>query len=490
MGCFVSKNNCQSSNKALEEFHSNPSPHKSAIDPSIITMDIRKFYVFEERIGKGHFGEVYLVHRINDINKKFAVKSISKPQFSTHNVKYVKSEIENLQALDHPNIIKLYESYEDDEHIHLVTEYCSGGKLLTKMKKKPIFTEVEAAAIIMKILRAVKYLHERGICHRDIKPDNFLLETEAEDSDIKMIDFGLSHKLEGKVKRMKSTVGTLNYVAPEVLKGNYGFKCDLWSVGIIMFILLTGDMPIKGRYQAEILESLRNYQLNTDSEEWAQLSPWAQNLLTNLLEKDPNRRYDAQTVLKHQWLQDNYKVPRKAIDPKIFEALKSSKITCKFQKEVLDFIVKNIDCEELRDLKNAFLDLDTENIGALTFSELESALQTMNHSNKSEEVKRIITNLKAEDSMKLNYSEFLAATFSSKLKFGKELLKVGFKHFDRDNKGFINEEDIYEALKRSGRKIKKKKVHEIFAEIDADETGKINFKQFRNILLGKSRNRI
>lgn len=223
MGCFGSKTSDTQLRK-LETY----SLHKSHISPSIISASINKFYVFEERIGRGHYGEVFLAHPIDDKNKKFAVKTISKRVLaSENNLKYLKFEIEVLQTLDHPNIIKLYETYDDDSGIHLVTEYCSGGKLLERIKEKHKFSESDTAFVIIRILRALKYLHEKGICHRDVKPENFLYETDEEESDIKLIDFGLSHQVVSKVQRMKSTVGTLAYVAPEVLKGNYSSKCDM-----------------------------------------------------------------------------------------------------------------------------------------------------------------------------------------------------------------------------------------------------------------------
>jgi len=163
-----------------------------------------------------------------------------------------------LQQLDHPNVIKLYEYFEDEENVYLVCELCAGGELFDRIIKAEFFEEDQAAEIFRQILQALNYCHTQNIVHRDLKPENFLFQTEADDSDLKIIDFGLSKIMEGgRIHRMKTRAGTPYYISPEVLAGNYDVSCDMWSAGCMLYILLCGYPPFYGDNNQEILEMVR-----------------------------------------------------------------------------------------------------------------------------------------------------------------------------------------------------------------------------------------
>ena len=192
-----------------------------------------------------------------------------------------KQEIAILQQLDHPNVLKLYEYFEDDRNVYLVTEICKGGELFDAIIKNEYFTEKKAAKIFKQILQSLNYCHNQGIAHRDLKPENFLFETKKEDSDLKIIDFGLSKIIKSnstteiagrdRVKnldRMNTKAGTPNYISPEVLAGNYGVECDLWSAGCILYILLCGYPPFYGDDDQEILSMVMRGKFDFDGEEW------------------------------------------------------------------------------------------------------------------------------------------------------------------------------------------------------------------------------
>ena len=187
-----------------------------------------------------------------------------------------KQEITILQMLDHPNVLKLYEYFEDDKNVYLVTEICRGGELFDRIIEQEFFSEKVAAKIFKQILQSLNYCHNQGIAHRDLKPENFLFETNEESSDLKIIDFGLSKIIKSQgafnkeglsagkadkegggrkkeLDRMNTRAGTPNYISPEVLAGNYGVECDLWSAGCILYILLCGYPPFYGDDDQEIL---------------------------------------------------------------------------------------------------------------------------------------------------------------------------------------------------------------------------------------------
>jgi len=243
-------------------------------------------YKFEKLLGGGHFGTVRLAHRISDPHvAKYAVKSILKENIKK-DVKLLEEELAILTEVDHPNIIKFHETYIDYRYVHIVMELSEGGELFEKIVEMHRFSESQAASLMKKILSSVKHLHEHGICHRDLKPENFLFSDRSEDAEIKLIDFGLSKRfgpnalathdpLLGSVcmeDKMHTIVGTPYYVAPEVLMGSYDFECDVWSLGVILFIMLCGYPPFEGDNNKEIFKRVLQQKLEFDPEDWTVVS--------------------------------------------------------------------------------------------------------------------------------------------------------------------------------------------------------------------------
>jgi len=220
------------------------------------TQPIETVYQFEtKQLGKGSYGEVCAaIHKTSQ--QKRAVKTIARSKI--RNWERFQTEVRILQTLDHPNVIKLYEYFEDEENVYLVCELCAGGELFDRIIKAEFFEEDQAAEIFRQILQALNYCHTQNIVHRDLKPENFLFQTQADDSDLKIIDFGLSKIMEGgRMHRMKTRAGTPYYISPEVLAGNYDISCDMWSAGCMLYILLCGYPPFYGDNNQEILEMVR-----------------------------------------------------------------------------------------------------------------------------------------------------------------------------------------------------------------------------------------
>jgi calcium-dependent protein kinase len=186
------------------------------------------------------------------------------------------TEVKILQTLDHPNIIKLYEYFEDPTNVYLITEMCSGGELFDKIVEKEFFDEAYACRVFKQILNAIVYCHKLEICHRDLKPENFLFDSKDENAEIKVIDFGLSKicyaKNTGKIERLTTKAGTPYYISPEVLAGNYDKQCDLWSAGCILYILLCGYPPFYGQDDQEILRNVQKGVFDFNGDEWEEVS--------------------------------------------------------------------------------------------------------------------------------------------------------------------------------------------------------------------------
>lgn len=165
------------------------------------------------------------------------------------------AEIEILKELDHPSIARVIDIYEDKKKFYFVQEYLAGGGLFDSLIQNVGFTEYASAVIIKQLLSAVAYLHSKNIAHRDIKPENILF-CSNDALNVKLLDFGNSRKM-GENEGMQGVYGTAYYVSPEVLKGKYNEKCDVWSVGVILYMLLSGNPPFNGRSDVEILEAVK-----------------------------------------------------------------------------------------------------------------------------------------------------------------------------------------------------------------------------------------
>jgi len=294
-----------------------------------------KYHIDEKEIGRGTFGVVRkCVNR--ETKECYAIKSIRKNKGSTN--MFLRREVTALKDLDHPNIIKFIEVVEDDHYVHFITELCTGGELYDRIKSQTpgqqFCSEKESAQLIRCVLDAVRYCHEKNIVHRDLKLENLLFKTTEKDTPIKIIDFGLAFILrQGGV--MESFVGTpyymgeffgkrmneqpfeysrflnsfflssCSYVAPEILSSTYTKSCDLWSIGVITYIILCGYPPFYGSTSAEIYNEAQKGHLIFHSPEWDNISSEAKDFVRSLVRLNPNDRLTAGEALEHKWIASN-----------------------------------------------------------------------------------------------------------------------------------------------------------------------------------------
>ena len=258
------------------------------ISSTFSTTDVRSVYNFVKMIGGGHFGTVRLATLKSDPQVTYAVKSILRANIAK-DIRLLEEELAILQAVDHPNIVKFDQCYIDHRYVHIVMEYCKGGELFDRIVAAQRFTERHAADIMSQMLSAVKHLHANGIVHRDLKPENFLMDDTSENSEVKLIDFGLSKRFsqEQEVAKMTTVVGTPYYVPPEVLKGSYDHTCDVWSLGVILFVFLCGYPPFEGDNNKEIFRNVIKQPLTFDPADWNSVSAQAKDLVSKMLDKDP-----------------------------------------------------------------------------------------------------------------------------------------------------------------------------------------------------------
>jgi len=214
----------------------------------------------------------------------------------------IRREITNLKKVAHPNIMKLYGVFEDNDELYLVMELIEGQELFDKIVERGHYTEKDASNIIRQVIDAIAYLHSQGIAHRDLKPENLLSSGDNENEIIKVADFGLSKNF--SEDKLQTSCGSPTYVAPEVLNSDsYDKSVDMWSIGVIIYILLSGYPPFYGDTQPELFRRIMAAQFDFDDECWNEISSDAKDLIRHLLVKDPKNRYTAQQALEHPWIQ-------------------------------------------------------------------------------------------------------------------------------------------------------------------------------------------
>ena len=272
-------------------------------------------YEVKQKIGKGKFGLVKA--GINKETKKpVAIKIMAKKNMDKSDMELAKVEIDILKISQHPNIIKLYDVFENENYIYIIMENCSGGDLLSYFEYHDYeLPETKVCEIIHKLSMAVYYLHSYGIVHRDLKPENILMTDLSDSADIRLLDFGLS-KIIGNDEKCTEPYGTLSFVAPEVLQGKpYDKSVDLWSIGIIAFLLLCGYLPFDDKHsEREIARQTIQDPVPYDNKIWSKLTPEAKTFVDGLLQKKPEKRYSIKEVLEHPWIKKMDKVPEKRND--------------------------------------------------------------------------------------------------------------------------------------------------------------------------------
>ena len=433
-----------------------------------------------KQLGKGGYGKVYRV--MNKKTKEIrACKHLSK--LSIKNLEKFQREIEILRKADHPNIIKLYEIFESKRSYYLIMEECKGGevfdRIIEHIQKKDMYSEKDASIILRQMMSAVEYCHNNGIAHRDLKPENLLyLNDGPEDNNpIKVIDFGLSQVISPQ-RKLKTKVGTAYYVSPEILNGAYSEKCDIWSAGVILYILLSGDPPFNGPSDLAIYKKIAEMKFDFPENKWSRISDEAKDLIKHMIAPE-NKRYSAREVMEHPWMKvTSENKTYLNFDPSFLVDYARSN---PFKKMTLLFIASRLDESEIDSLKKTFEAFNLQKDGQISYEELKKGLKELNCQKiTDEELCELFKSIDVDKNGKIDYTEFLAATLQKKMYLKEERLYEAFCNFDLDGCGKITKEELMNVLKSDPSQ--EREIENIIKSIDKNGEGSINYKEFLEMM--------
>lgn len=440
---------------------------------------ISEYYVIDRTIGRGTWGEVKLV-----IDKQTKARRAAKkiPKCYIEDVDRFRQEIDIMKLLDHPNIVRLFETFEDVTDFYLVMEYCSGGELFDRLIESGVLTESMACMIMKQILAAVAYCHMHRVAHRDLKPENFLFLTDQPNSPMKLIDFGLAARFRPG-QPMRTRAGTPYYVSPQVLEGRYGPECDVWSAGVMMYILLCGYPPFNAPSDRGIMNKVRTGHYTFPDAEWSKVSLQAKDLISRLLDRHPRTRISAEQAIRHQWFTMHMpdSIANEPLGIDILSKFRRFQSLSRLKKLALTVIAQHLDDTEIESLKAVFTQLDTQGDGVLSIDEIREGIARSGVRLPSDMVlEEVLKEVDTAGTGSIDYTEFIAACLHQSHYIREEACRAAFRVLDINGDGHVSAEELKQVFHMAGD-LETDAAAELH-EADADGDGKINFEEFCGLM--------
>ncbi|KAG5379260.1 hypothetical protein IGI04_027102 [Brassica rapa subsp. trilocularis] len=451
--------------------------------------DFHEQYTIGKLLGHGQFGYTYVA--IDKSNgDRVAVKRLDKSKMVLPiAVEDVKREVEILKALSgHENVVQFYNAFDDDDYVYIVMELCEGGELLDRIlsKKDSRYSEKDAAVVVRQMLKVAGECHLHGLVHRDMKPENFLFKSTQLDSPLKATDFGLSDFIKPG-KRFHDIVGSAYYVAPEVLKRRSGPESDVWSIGVITYILLCGRRPFWDRTEDGIFKEVLRNKPDFRRKPWSTISDSAKDFVKKLLVKDPRARLTAAQALcmccAHAWVREGGNATDIPVDISVLNNLRQFVRYSRLKQFALRALASTLDEAEISDLRDQFDAIDVDKNGVISLEEMRQALaKDLPWKLKDSRVAEILQAIDSNTDGLVDFTEFVAAALhvhqleehdSEKWQLRS---RAAFEKFDIDKDGYITPEELrmHTGLRGS--------IDPLLDEADIDRDGKISLHEFRRLL--------
>jgi calcium-dependent protein kinase len=503
-----------------------------------------EMYDLIKELGSGAFGKVCKVQH-KQTKELRAMKIISK-DLANAGMEYeqIESEINILKRLDHPNILKLFEFFQDDMNYYIVTELCEHGDLFDKLDRMKSMNEIAVKLLMYQILSSVAYLHSKGVIHGDLKLENILIDSlnyqhrtsfntsvnidvrnylqdrsknvgrprsKTENSksssksevgfsqqgtqinyfknmsnfEIKIIDFGCSKIFNKKQGKISGMIGTSIYCSPEVLQDEYNEKCDVWACGVILYMLLSGFAPFDGETEEEIYEKIKKGKFSFDYPEFKDVSLDAKDLIMKLLTYNADKRISAKQALSHSFFTGEIKPSdsyRDSVDTRVLTDLKKIRKSLKFQQAVVTYISHNFaDKEEVNRIRKIFKFLDSNGDGVVSKEELLQGYKSLGEEISEEALDFIIKAIDNDGSGCIEYEEFIRASLDKNKLLTETNLKMAFDLFDIDQSGLISCEEIKQII--FGEKIiSDTLIDEFLAQINKTQSDYLSFEDFKFLM--------
>lgn len=377
-----------------------------------------KHYKIGKQIGSGTYGKVKAAYNLTT-SKKRALKIIPKSLLRRSKEKGVHTELEILSLTDHPNIIKIYEYFEDKINYYLILELAQGESLFSFISKQRHLAEEQAKRILLQLISAVNYLHNRDILHRDLKTENIMVENE--DLSVKLLDFGAGVFL-NKGKKLKDIVGSYHYIAPEVLKESYDFKCDLWSIGVIMFLMLFGYPPFRGNSPSQIKQGISEYSIDFSG---LGCSEDARSLLKGLLERDARSRFSAEEALDHRWFKGlkQMEIPKWEME-NIVRNLKDFSSVDPGEYVRLSYSIRHCNIANEKVLRDVFILMDRSRNACVSYKDFCNAFEGfflhVDGIGNEEFTRDVFNSIDRDSKGFFTYEEFLISAFDRNILLSKQ----------------------------------------------------------------------
>mmetsp|Transcript_11376 Transcript_11376/g.29325 ORF Transcript_11376/g.29325 Transcript_11376/m.29325 type:complete len:635 (-) Transcript_11376:130-2034(-) len=481
---------------------------KMKVDPAQINFGFkRQFhdeYEVTKLLGKGAFASAYQVTPRE--NSRFfgrydlAVKVISKTSLKTvQDVRWLKQEIDIMKLVGGSiNMVHVYDCYESKNHVYILMELCSGGNLFEKISKGDPYTEKMAAVLMGDILRVAEQCHSRGIIHRDIKPENFLFGNKLMGAPLKMTDFGLADYCKDTTK-LTEISGTPYYIAPEVIRQSYSLKADVWSCGVVLYVLLTGKTPFhreddrKHSYKIVFRRILEDA-INFTKDPWPNISEDAKDLCRKLLNKNPAKRITAHEALQHPWIRQGMEdngsgdmssaddSGKAAMNPRksaIVQRLQLFGTYSKLKQIALYRIAKEIASPEVQEVKAQWDKMNFGNVEKMETIRLLDGLELEGYTVGENEGSDLLKAVDVYGKGGVTFEDYAAAILDwreiTKDKRYYHLCRQVFEEFDTNRDGFIDKRELQEELPGT---FTDKEIRAMIAEADTKGSKKIDFKDF------------